>query len=88
MRVPSLLTFALGLMWLLVSCWLRLFCVCVFACVVCGVVWRGYACVCLSRNVVMKSLEYLAKEDPQGYFAEPVDPDLVPGYKDVVSRQQ
>ncbi len=33
----------------------------------------------------MKSLEYLAKEDPTGYFADPVDLDLVPGYRDVVS---
>lgn len=33
----------------------------------------------------MNTLAYLAKEDPLGYFAEPVDASLVPGYKDVVS---
>jgi len=33
----------------------------------------------------MKSLEYLAKEDPAGYFTDPVDLDQVPGYRDVVS---
>lgn len=32
----------------------------------------------------MKSLEYLAKEDPHNYFAEPVDVSMVPGYRDVV----
>lgn len=32
----------------------------------------------------MKSLEYLAKEDPLNYFAEPVDVSMVPGYRDVV----
>lgn len=35
----------------------------------------------------MKSLEYLAKEDPMNYFAEPVDVSMVPGYRDVVRRQ-
>ena len=33
----------------------------------------------------MKSLEYLAKEDPAGYFAEPVDSEGLPGYMDVVN---
>lgn len=32
----------------------------------------------------MKSLEYLSKEDPLNYFAEPVDASVVPGYRDVV----
>lgn len=38
----------------------------------------------VSRRCVMKSLEYLAKEDPHNYFAEPVDVSMVPGYRDVV----
>lgn len=33
----------------------------------------------------MSALAFLAKEDPLGYFAEPVDVSLVPGYRDVVS---
>lgn len=34
------------------------------------------------------TLSLLAKEDPQRYFAEPVDPSLVPGYRDVVSGER
>lgn len=34
------------------------------------------------------ALELLAKEDPQGYFAEPVDTSMVPGYRDVVSQER
>lgn len=34
----------------------------------------------------MSTLASLSKEDPLAYFADPVDPDLVPGYRDVVSE--
>ena len=37
------------------------------------------------RTAVMNCLAYLAKEDPLGYFAAPVDADLLPGYRDVVN---
>lgn len=46
--------------------------------------WGGGGCR-WSRAAVTSALAYLAKEDPLGYFANPVDVSLVPGYKDVVS---
>ena len=37
------------------------------------------------RTVVFTGLDLLAQEDPSNYFGEPVDPLMVPGYRDVVS---
>lgn len=37
------------------------------------------------RTAVMSALARLQKEDPLGYFAEPVDESQVPGYREVVS---
>lgn len=39
------------------------------------------------RAAVENTLSLLTKEDPQRYFAEPVDPSLVPGYREVVSEE-
>ncbi|CAN0131795.1 unnamed protein product, partial [Ascophyllum nodosum] len=38
------------------------------------------------KTVVFTGLDLLAQEDPSNYFGEPVDPLMVPGYRDVVSR--
>lgn len=46
----------------------------------------GYATVRKkSRIAVNGAVSLLSKEDPSGYFSEPVDLALVPGYTDVVS---